>query len=227
MQVSFPDSLLHELYLSRCKDLDEVPSTSRFTDFKRMFPQPSSILNLRDYSLGPYAAAVISKLIRRFEFSSLILYDNLLRDNGVQTILQTPSTPFYSLNIGANDCTDSLAYNLSHFFQRCSSIHTLILGHSLRKPPTYPNQFSAKTLSTIITSAISSSSLRTLNLNGCLKSLHPDDSALRDDTLASSISSLISSSTNINHLHIGGLRISDEDLITISTVLPFRKPLSH
>ncbi|KAL0214576.1 hypothetical protein P9112_006760 [Eukaryota sp. TZLM1-RC] len=223
-------SLLHELYLLRCKDLGESPSTQRFDDFQKSFPSITSHLKLRDYAFGPYSAAVLSKLIRRYNITSLDLSDNILRDPGTSTIISCPVS-LTSLNISGNNISDSLTPTIVSFLTNNSTLTTFALGHSPKNPPTYPNIFTPNSLSKIIMAASRAPSLANFNISGLLPS---SDHDIIDDVSTSNDGELVASSIgslltfcSFSFLSIGGLGFDSENLVTILNTSNAELKVSH
>eukprot|EP00667_Euglena_gracilis_P002674 EG_transcript_2678 len=126
------EDLVGQIFMSWIRDTHESPSRENFLRIQEVVESgcTEKQILLRSQRLGLNCATTIARMLDRTGVEKIDLYDNVIRDHGIQALAQIirDSRTLTHLNFGANDLGPLACVYLAALLPSARRMKTLILG---------------------------------------------------------------------------------------------------
>lgn len=216
---------LDDLYLARNADKDQEGVESDRLNFLNQVGSgfERRVCDLAFMQCGLNVLARIPKVLRLVpKIRSMLLYNNLVRDGGLQKVFEIlqENPNIVVLDIGANDLSDSSLTQMIDIIKR-SDLVSLQIGR--REPSLQENQYSQPGIAAILDMVMARNTLRCFGVAGIPLSKHRRRAPGRD--FAERIANLLNTCTRMEVLDISWCGLTAADQSTLAQGLTRKCPL--
>eukprot|EP00906_Rhabdomonas_costata_P014357 RCo020655 len=211
---SSDEDVVGQLFMSWIKDTHETPAKENFLRIQEVVAKEVNDKQfvLRSLRLGINCVLTVARLLDRSPVEKIDLYDNLVRDHGVQALVQLirDSRTLTHLNLGANDIGSMGCAFISALLPQNKKLKVLILGSE--DSTLHTNHIDTEAAKGLIEGLSRNKTIKWLDLNR-----NPIGAASQEPFLA--IAKVLDKSKQLSTLKLGSTSMQSASAVAIVKAL--------